>query len=409
MRTISNGGIASPDNSSLASDVEGLQDSVSRKRRHAMYFYRPPVWRYSSVQDGSSSPDMSEDLNKSDEELEKDGSICPISVVNNCLQAPGDAPYVPLNDSDSDHETPLLQDEVSGDQLSLPEAGYLPGTVSDPLCQTNQAFCTRLRSYMDIRLEPGERWAIHEGSLVIGLSPKYTFLGSHEKRVDEFELADGDLYVVCSLYADLWAVCASLSFNRLSQSNNRRRIAFLPLCAVTLAPNYSAFLQRSSSQRADQGGDYPGSGQPVMPPQRSHSLIASKRAVRGHDIQIQLPLPVQDAFKALTLQHTTEDFVPLNSTLEPILSTLTSRRRRILHRIRSNRSLSKNCASVKEQSPRHYNHEYNSSLASFCRKFGSKSDEWRQLRRRRSASSGSSQKVRWLPKRSEILLPVKST
>jgi hypothetical protein len=99
----------SGDDSSLAS-VDWLQDSVSKRRRHGMYFYRPPVWRYSSNQDGSSSPDMSEALNSSDEGSVKSLPCSPVLFPDQ--QTLGDAavdvaPYATL-DSDSDHETPLL-------------------------------------------------------------------------------------------------------------------------------------------------------------------------------------------------------------------------------------------------------------------------------------------------------------
>jgi hypothetical protein len=99
----------SGDDSSLAS-ADWLQDSVSKRRRHGMYFYRPPVWRYSSNQDGSSSPDMSEALNGSDEGSVK--SLTCSSVLFADQPTLGEAavdiaPYAAL-DSDSDHETPLL-------------------------------------------------------------------------------------------------------------------------------------------------------------------------------------------------------------------------------------------------------------------------------------------------------------
>ena len=89
------------DNSSLASD-----DSVSKKRRHAMYFHRPPVWRYSSFQDGSLSPEMSEDLNNSDRDIDEDLWMGSLRLVDH--QKTDAAPYVILEDSDSDKEIPLL-------------------------------------------------------------------------------------------------------------------------------------------------------------------------------------------------------------------------------------------------------------------------------------------------------------
>lgn len=106
------------EDSSLASDVHGLQDSVSKRRRHAMYFHRPPVWRYSSFQDGtSSSPDMSEDLNGSDKGSDEDlwmGSL-PLTTPRKSNVAP----YVVLPESESENEAPLL---VSSSQCKS-EAG----------------------------------------------------------------------------------------------------------------------------------------------------------------------------------------------------------------------------------------------------------------------------------------------
>lgn len=108
MRNLSSDGMTSSsvDDSYLAPETQGFQDSVSKRRRHAMYFHRPPVWRYSSFQDGSSSPDMSEDLNGSDRATEDNISINSLDLSNN--QKGDTAPYVILDDSDSDHETPLL-------------------------------------------------------------------------------------------------------------------------------------------------------------------------------------------------------------------------------------------------------------------------------------------------------------
>lgn len=71
-----------------------------------MYFHRPPVWRYSSFQDESSSPDMSEDLNGSDRATNDNISVSSLDMFNN--QKAATAPYIILDDSDSEHETPLL-------------------------------------------------------------------------------------------------------------------------------------------------------------------------------------------------------------------------------------------------------------------------------------------------------------
>ncbi|KAL6237414.1 hypothetical protein BDW75DRAFT_82438 [Aspergillus navahoensis] len=379
------------DNSSLASD-----DSVSKKRRHAMYFHRPPVWRYSSFQDGSSSPEMSEDLNNSDRDIDEDLWMGSLRLVDH--QKTDAAPYVVLEDSDSDNEIPLLNPAFHGGSTILE---CRPSeTRPDPFHQNKPIFCTRLQSYKDIRLGVGEQWAIQEGSLVIGIDPEYTVYDSHQRRMDEFDIAEGNLYVVCSLYADLWALCAKVSCGSSPSGDNPMRLAFLPLCAVTLVPNYSAFVQRSTQgiQYFGSGWEkYPGNGLAVIPPRRSHSLTASKQIFEGPDAPMTLSLAVRDVLQLLALTHTDEDFVPLDSTLEPIFSPLTGRRH-LLQRIGSNRSTSKSQDRGSQQTKRKYDYDLNSSLASLCDKICSKSQGWRRLRRRRISSTGASQKLKWLPK-----------
>ncbi|RDW93867.1 uncharacterized protein DSM5745_01189 [Aspergillus mulundensis] len=281
------------DNSSIASD-----DSVSKRRRHAIYFHRPPVWRYSSYQDGSSSPDMSEDLNNmardranesieslwritkntddGDKEIDEGRWMGSLRLADQ--QKTDAAPYVVLNDSDSDLEVPLLNTDSYGESTLLECHPIKP--TPEPFHQKKPIFCTRLHSYKDIRLGWGEQWAIQEGSVVIGLGPEYTIFDSQQREEDEFQVAGGDLYVVCSLYADLWALCAKVSLDPSTSGDTPLKFAFLPLCGVTLAQNYSAFVQRSTGGIQYFGSieeKYPGNGLPVMPPRRSHSLIASKQ------------------------------------------------------------------------------------------------------------------------------------
>ncbi|KAL4913448.1 hypothetical protein BDW62DRAFT_220740 [Aspergillus aurantiobrunneus] len=396
MLNISVGNITSSSFDSLSSNV---QDSVSKRRRHAMYFHRPPVWRYSSFQDGSSSPDMSEDLDDSDTAFEGGLSIVSLHRPNQQITDASAAPYMASYDSDSDHETPLLEkDPVSifNDELTLFDRRHSTKTSPAPLHQEKPVFCTRLHSYKDIRLGLGEHWAIQEGSLVIGLDPEYTLLDTHERRVDEFNVSGGDIYVVCSLYADLWALCAKLSFSPSPEADNSRQIAFLPLCAITLAPNYSAFVQRCIHHSCSHEAIYPMNGLPVMPPRRSHSLTASKQIFRGPDGHISLPLAVQDVFRSLALKHMDDDFVPLDSTFEPIFLPLTSRRRRLLRRIETARSLSKyhNCDG--QQKRRKYDHDLIPSFSSVYSKVGLRPDGWRRLRRWESCSSGNNQKLKRL-------------
>ncbi|KAL3450113.1 hypothetical protein BJX65DRAFT_22605 [Aspergillus insuetus] len=369
----------SGDDSSLAS-VDWLQDSVSKRRRHGMYFYRPPVWRYSSNQDGSSSPDMSEALNGSDEGSVR--SLACSSVLFADQPTLGEAavdiaPYAAL-DSDSDHETPLLhEDEPSPRQLAL--HNYQPAletpSESDPFHQPKPAFCTRLHSCRDIRLNPEEQWVIQEGSLVIGLDPEYTCLTSHERRSDEFEVSSGEVYVVCSMYADLWALCVEVSFHIPPADDASRRLAFLPLCSITLAPNYSAFVKRCNqcTRNGLYEQKYPRNGLSVNPPQRSHSLTASKQIFHGVHAQSLLPLIAQGVLQSLSLKHTSDDYVPLDSTLKLILSPLTSRRRRLLRRIGADNSGSKAHDNGRQLIKRRHVYRRDSPLISACRKIGSKS------------------------------------
>ncbi|KAL4910959.1 hypothetical protein BDW74DRAFT_4323 [Aspergillus multicolor] len=373
------------DISSIASD-----DSVSKRRRHAIYFHRPPIWRYSSYQGGSSSPDMSEDLtniakdrasrsieslwritktiDRGDEELDEARWMGSLRLADQ--QKTDAAPYVVLNDSDSDLEIPLLNTDSYGESTLLECQPIKPRP--ELIHQKKPIFCTRLHSYKDIRLGWREQWAVQEGSVVIGLHPEYTIFDSQQREEDEFHIAGGDLYVVCSLYADLWALCAKVSLDPSTAGDIPLKVAFLPLCAVTLAQNYSAFVQRSTGgiqYFSTNEEKYPGNGLPVMPPRRSHSLIASKQIYDSPKGAIKLPLVVRDVFQVPVLTHTDDDFVPLDSTLESIFSPLT--RRHLFRRIGRTRSLRKP-------------HGVHLPLSSFCNKIRSKSDGWRRLRRRQS-------------------------
>jgi hypothetical protein len=216
---------------------------------------------------------------------------------------------------------------------------------------------------------------VQEGSLVIGLDPEYTSLSNHERRSDEFEVSSGDVYVVCSMYADLWALCVKVSFHIPPADDASRRLAFLPLCSITLAPNYSAFAKRCNqcTRNGVHEQKYPGNGLSVTPPQRSHSLTASKQIFHGVHAQSLLPLIAQDVLQSLSLKHTSDDYVPLDSTLKPILSPLTSRRRRLLRRIGADKSGSKAHDNGRQLIKRRHVYRRDSLLISACRKIGSKS------------------------------------
>ncbi|KAL3465540.1 hypothetical protein BJX64DRAFT_55961 [Aspergillus heterothallicus] len=383
---------SSSDGSSPASG-DWLHDSVSKRRRHGMYFYRPPVWRYSSYQDESPSPEMSEDSNDSAEGSVKNLFCSSVHLTDQQIlggDLAGVAPNTAL-DSDSDHETPLLHEGEK--DHSEPGLHGCPHPLEkplqpDPFHQPKPAFCTRLHSYKDIRLGPEEQWGIQEGSLAIGICPDYTSLSNHERRIDEFEVSNGDIYVVCAMYADLWALCAKVSFHLPTAGDRPKRLAFLPLCSITLVPNYSGFLQRclQRTQNALHESRHPGNGLPVNPPRRSHSLTASRQIFQGAQSPSSIPLIAQDIFKSLLLRHTGDDFIPLDSTLEAILSPLTSRRRRILHKIGADRSSSRAHGSDGQSLKRNHGYGRNSPLITACRKIGSKSS-LRRVRREMGLSA----------------------
>lgn len=204
-------------------------------------------------------------------------------------------------------------------------------SLHSPLRQTKVGLCTRLHSYRDVRLEVGEKWAIQEGSLVICVDPSYTQFIRQEKLPDEFDITTGDFYIVCSLYADLWALCLKISFDRLADdgidealANCSTHLGFLPLCAVTLAANFSSFIRRCQS--ANGASKYPSNGLPVMPPERSHSLNASKQFFQGDRLHIGLPSIVYETYNTLSLEAIDMDFIPLDSTLQQLFSSIGARR-----------------------------------------------------------------------------------
>ncbi|KAI2897428.1 hypothetical protein CBS76997_3460 [Aspergillus niger] len=112
------------------------------------------------------------------------------------------------------------------------------------------------------------------------------------------------------------------------------RLAFLPLCAVTLAANFSAFNQRCITYARDKSEEprYPGNGLPVMPPPRTSSLSDGKQISRGNRRHIAFPEVVYDAFDRIS-ECSDVDFVPADSSLENVLSDLTDRGSRRLQRL----------------------------------------------------------------------------
>ncbi|GKZ91070.1 hypothetical protein AnigIFM59636_003210 [Aspergillus niger] len=262
------------------------------------------------------------------------------------------------NQSKSDQETIILHDWPARDRpqawQQLGSAGkyilsdrrasvqHCPSRVllQSSVCHKGKGIPARLQAYKDIRLGLDEKRSIHEGSLVICVDPAYT-LSDHDKPCsDEFDLVSGNILVVCRLYSDLWALCAGASPPQSEKvfgetiTTEPMRLAFLPLCAVTLAANFSAFNQRCITYARDKSEEprYPGNGLPVMPPPRTSSLSDGKQISRGNRRHIAFPEVVYDAFDRIS-ECSDVDFVPADSSLENVLSDLTDRGSRRLQRL----------------------------------------------------------------------------
>ncbi|PYH92346.1 hypothetical protein BO71DRAFT_383756 [Aspergillus ellipticus CBS 707.79] len=326
------------------SDSEYFQDSVTKKRRHAVYYHRPPVW-YPARQTGSPST-FSGGCSSG-----CSGRMCSDCVTTDTMNTPEDtySCIVDCCDTTTALAIALAETETESSSQSDPEIGLLVSILS--VRQKGLGLYTRLQSYKDTRLGLDEKWAIHEGSLVICLDPAYTVLDHEKPRPDEFELVSGDIFVVCRLYADLWALCANASsvrserdFGEPTSAIEPMRLAFLPLCAVTLAANFSAFQQRCISYAAcgPEELKHPGNGLPVMPPPRSYSLSDSKQVYRGNRRHIAFPEVVYDTFNRVSLECTDVAFSPADSLpLETVFSNLADRGTRRLHRLGNRMSLQK--------------------------------------------------------------------
>ncbi|KAE8413640.1 hypothetical protein BDV36DRAFT_27137 [Aspergillus pseudocaelatus] len=354
------------------SDSAYLQDSVTRRRRHGVYFHRPPVWVSSSAQAEDQATAFagckmcykseeecscdSDSLRKTLDALYKERGSNPWSINHDhgvfCKVTAATADTLASIDTSVSVSAgvPLLVGWETckpkwRKSTSITASSWLdrPLSSDEPLpnirpseCSYHQVkpdLCTRLKFQKDIRLDAGERWALQEGSLVICIDPSYTLL-DHERQSDEFTIVDGDVYVVCRIYADLWALCVKASFippcePSSGTMNDSVRLGFLPLCAVTLAANFSAFSRRCSwdARCSSNESRYPGNGLPVMPPSRSHSLTASKQIFKGTKHRLMLPGIAYDAFHNTSLSSDS-DFIPLDSTLEQVLSRVGSQRRR---------------------------------------------------------------------------------
>lgn len=206
-----------------------------------------------------------------------------------------------------------------------------------PLMQKPAEDCTRLKLYKDIRLGPDETWAMHEGSLVICIDPVYTIRDHDVLAQDVFDLVQGDVYVVCRMYADMWALCAKISFHSPieaapTMAKNKAtpkgagNLAFLPLCSVTLAANFSAFNKRCSEYRDDlqKTPTFPGNGLRVKPPQRTHSLNASHEIFQESRPHLRLPNTVFEVCNSFSSEKSEKGFTGLDNYPQQTASKIRS-------------------------------------------------------------------------------------
>lgn len=90
--------------------------------------------------------------------------------------------------------------------------------------------------------------------------------------------------MVQHIYGDMWALCLEISTTKPhcggipGAPNEVVGLGFVPLCAVTLAANYSTFLERRREYRRNSGTVLltPSNGARVMPPVRIQSLAVSR-------------------------------------------------------------------------------------------------------------------------------------
>lgn len=182
-----------------------------------------------------------------------------------------------------------------------------------------------LKSFRDVRTTQEERCAIEEGSLVVCIPPSFVNLSQQLIAPDEFELRLGEIFVVCRMFADMWALCArvrnsecvaELDQDELQKSPN---LKFLPLCAVTLASNFSAFTRRCALYRQQHPYSvlFPTGGHLITPPDRLESLEASREYFSRIDgSPIPLPAMVYSICKAPTRLSPGIDYVPLEEYSE---------------------------------------------------------------------------------------------
>ncbi|OJJ44630.1 hypothetical protein ASPZODRAFT_134711 [Penicilliopsis zonata CBS 506.65] len=341
----------STNTSSEESDRECFQDSITKRRRHAVYLHRPPVW-YPGPCSHDDSPGNTEshgipyaydirDLQENCQHL--DVLEGPLPVCQECHKDLGTdkelgifstIPDFSLEDerwklrAASWLQEPVSEATAPSDDNVIPAVGQ----NSPPLYQRHAGLCTRLRSCRDVRVGSDENWAIKEGSLVVCIDPEYTILRDQKRSNDEFELVYGDFYVICQLYADFWALCTKVSLNDSPKSDwygaerddldrSFLRLGFLPLCAVTLAANFSAFIDRCTRDRnCLYLTKYPGNGLPVAPPERSHSLRVDKKSLEETYKNTGVPATLCDSLGPEPLLGVSDDFVPLDSTIRSLFA-----------------------------------------------------------------------------------------
>ena len=411
------------DDFNFESESERSQDSISKKRRHGIYFHRPPVWcpgpcphnSQPAAMRGCSiscmalkggpcdDPDCPERAHHqkcllcpsctrdvttyADRNLPREFSegstweeelspwakdlFCEmtaatidaqVDVENGVCESTSDDPlivgslnsHLTVSKQNSKYQRMKTQSALtvrpamnSFDYQSS-SAENIPGTPClHYYRQTKPGLCTRLQLFKDVRLGVGDKWAIQEGSLVVCIGRSYTHLDRKEGFSDEFELTNGDFYIVCRLYADLWALCVKVSFDSSAGSyfhdatpGENLNLGFLPLCAVTLAANFSGFVRRCFSYKSFHPTEvrYPGNGLTVIPPERSHSVNASKQIFHLERPRIELPSLAHAGYNSLSLEGIDMDYIPLDSTLQQLFSKFERKRERA-HQLRSRMSL----------------------------------------------------------------------
>lgn len=142
-----------------------------------------------------------------------------------------------------------------------------------------------LKYFRDVRSTQEERLVIEEGSVVISIPPSFTGLPQQIIAPDEFEFRLGEVFVVCRMFADMWALCARVRNSQCIADTKEEdlhkspNIKFLPLCCVTLASNFAPFTRRWALYRQQHpyGHVFPSGGNCITPPDRVESLEASRR------------------------------------------------------------------------------------------------------------------------------------